>query len=900
MSYSKFKFFDSKGNDLNLSYNAETFLYEGNMYLPEVSSGLYETESVFILEEVEDSIGNTQYITPISEDVNTTSLKFEFKSKYGDSNDIYLYSGELKDNEYVVKKDTNQTQTMLVAGTSLSTNNGRKVITTNIDSVPLFANFTLNSEIEDFHIRTLDIYEVNGTTYNHHIASIKIYGEVIGEDERLTALLGNIGMSLDDSDYMLFKEANIKDLGVDYIKLNEKRRELLLQASEIKPFIGTYKALINAIKFFGYNNLKIKEYWLNIREGSRGFGKLRALAIPNQDNSDGFFANNDKQTNLPSSNLKKTSRFSLVYRLNDTNGTYDEWDIPKVDEIFDFSPTEILIKLYGLKKKLQKDYLPLNAKIIDITGEADYFSQFNLNVWSNQHAIQDQTAGINVKLKIVPEVDVYIEDLRKVDYRLNGLNHDITQETLSDRNAISDSIESFYENYLDIDNSTFNVLDGIPIGAPVVLKADSLNAAWDDAAFTYIDAEVSGVTWENWWRRNVYEIEYLITGPRGYNKTMRGPIEEFSKLPVSLPYVGVYSIDTSYYDLYNIKSTLRGTKVEVKSKNVELYGIYQKLPKKITWNSNYVLSDIGCSWDYERENKMEVRDMIGSYYLGMDRANYPHDNSNGPNFSTVTRYKDTATDTGFSETTGPYFWKNLKEHSWDKGKNISWNMTRIGSDINPSFKMVLHGFNQGFSLDISRFDIATQATINESYTITNGYPGSIADVLQYSNIVDELNSIDASTYPILSSFNYNAILEDTNNDGTEDECPYILAVAKKAISSYDYVDVSFSDVQGGTISGKVHYIGYNPSYQDAHIIEDHDTVNLLNHLTFSYDNSKIPGVDKYKWTLINNSKNEDDIYYNNQYMTYLFKSIGDYTIKLELTDINGNKNTTTKNILTII
>ena len=61
----------------------------------------------------------------------------------------------------------------------------------------------------------------------------------------------------------------------------------------------------------------------------------------------------------------------------------------------------------------------------------------------------------------------------------------------------------------------------------------------------------------------------------------------------------------------------------------------------------------------------------------------------------------------------------------------------------------------------------------------------------------------------------------------------------------------------------------------------------------------MPGIIKQVWTLINNSLDEKDIYYNNQWLTYLFENKGDYTIKLELTDSNGNKNVTTKNILTI-
>ena len=70
-------------------------------------------------------------------------------------------------------------------------------------------------------------------------------------------------------------------------------------------------------------------------------------------------------------------------------------------------------------------------------------------------------------------------------------------------------------------------------------------------------------------------------------------------------------------------------------------------------------------------------------------------------------------------------------------------------------------------------------------------------------------------------------------------------------------------------------------------------------MTFSYDISEMPGIVSQKWKLINNSINKEDIYYDNQWLTYLFDEKGEYTVELELTDVNGNRNITKKNILTI-
>jgi len=126
----------------------------------------------------------------------------------------------------------------------------------------------------------------------------------------------------------------------------------------------------------------------------------------------------------------------------------------------------------------------------------------------------------------------------------------------------------------------------------------------------------------------------------------------------------------------------------------------------------------------------------------------------------------------------------------------------------------------------------------------------------------------------------------------------MLVVSKQPNESYDFHNATTTT---GTIdpSSFVKYQAYNPNFNDTYIIDDHDTISLLNHVTFSYDLTKMPGVIEQKWRLINNSVKKEDIYYDNQWLTYLFDTKGEYSIELELTDLNGNKNITRKNILTI-
>mgnify|MGYP000259075389 CR=1 FL=1 len=57
--------------------------------------------------------------------------------------------------------------------------------------------------------------------------------------------------------------------------------------------------------------------------------------------------------------------------------------------------------------------LDKNAKIIDIIGEGDFFTNYNTNIWNNQNPITSVTGGVEPKIEI-HNTDPYIEDLSLV------------------------------------------------------------------------------------------------------------------------------------------------------------------------------------------------------------------------------------------------------------------------------------------------------------------------------------------------------------------------------------------------------------------------------------------------------------------------------------------------------
>lgn len=882
MRYQGLRFFNGTKTEIELSYVSANEVFEGSIHLDEVSTGLYETATIFILEEAVTQYGATKLVTPIGSNIGSR-FKCEFVNNKLQSSDINIISAYLDGEEMYVKQESFVELQPQDNSVATSTIDGIHTLGSSYTKEALQFTIALNSEEDKSHYRYLRIYD---TIDDKLIANIYVYGETVGEDERLAVLLSNFGTSVTAKDQFLFKDHDINEVGTDWKLINRKRKELLLELSNIKPFVGTYKALLNAIKFYGYNNLTLKEYWLMIDDRSPMFGKMKAIEVP--DSTKGYTAKN-REVILPSSSYKKTSRFGLYYKLNTPDGTFDEWDTPQVEEVFDFTPEEVLIKLYGLKNKLQKEYLPLNAKIIDIIGEGDFFSAYNTNIWNNQNPITEVVAGIDPKIEIHTG-SVYIEDLEKVSTLFEGGVQDFTRFSATDIEDAYQDVQDFYNNYYNLDRSTFRSKNtNTRIGAPIMLECTSFLSTWDDAEFTWSDAE-SFITWENWWKQNIYELRWHITGPRGYSLSMVGDIDEYMKIAVALPYSGKYSVVFEQVDLFNNVMVLRyPDAIDVKVKPVELYGIYRwKESQDFLWGkSAYNWKDAGGDWDFPQQNIDDVENEVGTFYHSLDRANYLHDETDGINFSMVRGLADG------SYTTGPYFWRNLSNHNWNDGKHTWWDATVVGADQTAGFKIV--SADPAAILEITHYDLASNTILTGTHEILIDLTDP-ADLPAFQDVADQLNS---SADPIISKFVYNPVFEDTNNDGTNDICLGILAVGKDYSTKYDFETVGFTNPALGVIEDIVKYKSNNPTYNDVRIAKDHRTIELLTHMTFTADSSKMAGKSSYRWRVINNSKDVDDIYYNNKWLTYLFEHKGDYTIELEVRDINGNTNKVIKNALTI-
>jgi len=423
-------FFDKNGKYYNFDYDSSEDKWTGTVYLPEVSIGLFEVGQLFILQEFVDATTNTKkFGFPFGTEVFTGQTGFTGATdgfcdwvaewETSDPTEIFLFQFDMNFNtgtqtSLEIEQDGPPLQKVTslsipLGGDSSSTVNPEGyIVTDKITSEALQINVAIRSESENTFKRTLLIRD---KCTDAVIAEILFWGETVGEDERLRVMTQNMGYNILESDSSVFRDTNIKELLPNFAEVNLKRKEIMLEGSNIYPFIGSYKGLTNAIKFFGYDTLRVKEFWKNVDANSPQFGKyFQSNYI---DIFDPTVQLNDKSITLPNKKFRKTSLFSLVYRINEiVPDKFDGEDLPIATENYDFTIEEILIKLFGLKKKLEKEFLPLNARIKDITGEADFFGLLEVVNTISRNDKREIVAGIDTSFKLSTDDCIYLEDLR--------------------------------------------------------------------------------------------------------------------------------------------------------------------------------------------------------------------------------------------------------------------------------------------------------------------------------------------------------------------------------------------------------------------------------------------------------------------------------------------------------
>jgi hypothetical protein len=425
--YQHLKFFNKKGEYCNFDYDETTDKWSGRIDMHMISEGLIENQQLYILEEIIDSsTGYSQFAYPHTnyliepQSIRDQGISAGFDPKLPVP-EIFIY--DITDTEFVHFNQKDLGKLDYDSSQTLSPTDVK--ITSVINSKALQINIAFQPSREDGFSSILYIWDEKKTI----IAEIEIYGEGEGEDERLKSLLMSLGNDILPTDSIIFDETDVKEEGTDWQLINRKRKELLLEYHNIFPYVGSYKAIINILKFYGYQNVRLKEYWKNVDATSPNFGKYRQSNI-----TDIFSTKPDPQISnlLPSKIYRKTGKFGLFYDITVESGEYDDDGLPIVEEVYTFTPEEVLTKIFALKKKLIQYFLPINTQIVDITGEAIFFAQYKIKNVISRNRIDSISMGIHPKYEIYPSEKGYIEDLRPLQFLGAPIGPDVTAEGYSD------------------------------------------------------------------------------------------------------------------------------------------------------------------------------------------------------------------------------------------------------------------------------------------------------------------------------------------------------------------------------------------------------------------------------------------------------------------------------------
>jgi hypothetical protein len=439
------EFFDKDGYNLNLNWNEQKQIWEGNIFFPRVSVGLYENTTIYVVEYVEQyQSADPDYSYPTGE--GNICFQWDLANTFVDEFFMFNFDEdyEIKDTSSLIYTpyDGPVCETLIINRFDkyLAPLLGSTYNVEQDDLLEIHVAFMADeNSAETTYKRTLVMYYENGYT-KYEIARITFFAETIEEDERLKIWNENLGYNLKPEDTIIFKHSDIHECMPNYELLNEKRKELMLEGQNIYPYIGGYKALLNAIKFFGYDNLNIIEYWRNINNYDSEFGKIYRTYVYSIKNKK-TLSTKRKPISLNTKKFQKLSNISLVYNINhpeentETGKKYDEYGLPNVVEDFDknkrddfiLTIEEALVKLFALKKKLNDEFMPGSTKITDVIGEGNYFG---INLIGNNPQISTvnyvESKGY-IDFTVFPNKHCYItenEDFAKYLAEKQGIHFD--------------------------------------------------------------------------------------------------------------------------------------------------------------------------------------------------------------------------------------------------------------------------------------------------------------------------------------------------------------------------------------------------------------------------------------------------------------------------------------------
>lgn len=221
---------------------------------------------------------------------------------------------------------------------------------------------------------------------------MKICANFYNQREELETLLQNQGVTLPKDIIKAFYDTDVNEAHVDWVVLNRKYKELLLNIVDIIHKKGSYKSIIDSINWFEYgDSIKIHEYWM--KDGVKRQKELNLLY--------------DEIAERLISHYTKSTYISLSLSLNEETGEIVN-GTPILRECdHKWNIEDLQIKMLYLGVFFSSFFLPIHLDLLYSCVERKIYSsnipslhvymttwnRSNINPWSWEY---DQTAGRKV------------------------------------------------------------------------------------------------------------------------------------------------------------------------------------------------------------------------------------------------------------------------------------------------------------------------------------------------------------------------------------------------------------------------------------------------------------------------------------------------------------------------
>ena len=908
MNVKNLVFFDNGGYNLNFEWNESLKLWEGNIYFPKVSVGLYANTNIYIMEKFTEGSGSDteeNYYFPQKDDSNNTlTFTWDILNTFVDEFFMFTF-----DTEYYAMHDyeTSALEYTPNAGPELET-----LIVKTFEKYEVELDDTFSTKALPLHIAFSSPAKFDATTFkrtldisygSNRIAKITFFAETVEEDERLKVLNKNLGYNIKPEDTIIFKNSDIKECYPDYKLLNEKRKELMIEGHNIYPYIGSYKAIINVIKYFGYENLNIIEYWRNVDFNSENFGKLFATSKYKLTNKETINVSG-KPISLPNKNYRKVKNISLVYTINHPLKEVDQWELPLVKEDFQFTLEEVIIKLFALRRKLNDEFMPSSSRIIDIIGEGSYFGLedvINNAVTLDKEKRFDKKRNHYPSIRLFPSTELFTPNKKYVDFTNSESDSDYYEDLEENlppnfkfntcRVNITDSrqfrqyaIEQYYDIYFEVNDNTYRVNLETPIenirDVAIESIADDSDDCSDFNSYPFEDIPI------------VNDVDDDDTGRLGltdyyeeyYNKVMNGTLSDIKFEP------------NYHTDNIDVKPS---AKIILENTSFDKVRFEQILDTFNDGDNGWSMTfgNVDTTYYGYRNIRWVVKSSIDQIDEDLKKLGIENDFKN---HSTMLNEDGSESEYGFTFDTDFVdiyeFRKILVELPHVGYYDVEMYFQNDEETIKYVFEKVIKV--EPYNLDIRGFYYDARNLPEDLTYDIDTYTIMVVDGSE-SESPNEFTEFIRRRLIDMSNFALNERIDEPDKDqsmpryGLENGERYTIEAGPYQ-SNYINQEWCLLD----NLNYNITSLDPELNVENARYIKNAVDVKPYTWFLLGFDESKITSVVSPKWRLTNLTTGEF-VEHEGRYFTLLLKKEGDYKIELSLSDTNGNLYSTSRNIIIV-